>query len=913
MCRLLLVPALLFTLQASTQVVINEVHTSNRSGLADAFGEFEDWVELYNTANNTVDLSGWHLSNKANNPTKWAFPAGASIAGNGHLVVFCSKRNTQSGGQYHTNFNLEQVSNDHVVLADPSGVPVDDVVLVSMLTKLEHSRGRSADGAQDWALFTIPTPGAPNTGGGAFYAAKPQFSPAAGFHAGSTTVTISTTAPNSAVHYTLDGSTPDQGSPTYATPITVSTTTVVRAITISNDPAIPPSFVETGTYFIDVSHTTAVISIAGAQVAALLGGNNTIEPYGSFEYFGPDQQLRDKAVGQFDKHGNDSWAYPQRGFDYVTRDEAGYNDVIHYPIFHATNRSKFQRLIIKGGANDNYPFEDGAHIRDAYVQSLAQAGGLRLDVRTYEPCVLYLNGQYWGVYEIREKVDDNDYTREYYDQDKFDLHYLKTWGATWSKYGGQAALDDWNALRAFIMGNDMGDPAAFSNVDAQYDWKSLVDYVVLNSYVVCSDWLNWNTAWWRGLNPDGGHQKWGYILWDNDGVFGHYINYTYIPDQTPAAKPCDPESLNDPGGQGHVPILNKLIEENPTVHDYYVNRYIDLGNTLFSCQTMLPYLDSLVALITPEMPGQVARWGGTMAGWEANVQQMRDFITARCTDIQAGMVDCYELEGPYNVVFKVEPPGSGIIRINSITPGEFPFTGLYYGGINTELEATATGNDEFDHWEFIHGAPAPGAQDPLVTVEFGAPDTVIAHFKPPIVYPVVLISEPPGSAAIRYNDNVYADLPISVPRYPEAADTLEVLPGPYYTFKHWEFKHNTPGTGDSTVTRIPVVIHQPDTVIAHLEPQEYAFFIPNAFSPNGDGINDTWRPISKVVDVDHYLLEVFDRWGHIVYTSRDPHAEWDGTVNGRPMPLGVYGFRAVFNEGITGLPHDIRGSVTLVP
>jgi hypothetical protein len=149
MPKLPLLLAALISLPAYSQVVINEVNTSNINGLTDSFGDREDWVELYNTTSAAIDLSGWYLSNKVNNPAKWPFPAGASIPANGHLMVFCSKRNTVSGGEYHTNFKLNQSDHDHVVLSDPSVTIIDDLLL-DPPTKLDNSRGRTTDGATTW-------------------------------------------------------------------------------------------------------------------------------------------------------------------------------------------------------------------------------------------------------------------------------------------------------------------------------------------------------------------------------------------------------------------------------------------------------------------------------------------------------------------------------------------------------------------------------------------------------------------------------------------------------------------------------------------------------------------------------------------------------------------------------------------
>jgi hypothetical protein len=113
---------------------------------------------------------------------------------------------------------------------------------------------------------------------------------------------------------------------------------------------------------------------------------------------------------------------------------------------------------------------------------------MKLDERTNRPCVLYLNGQYWGVYEIREKADDHDYTDYYYDQDKFNIQYLKTWGNTWADYGGNQAITDWNSLKTYIANNNMGNPTNFAYVDGELNWESLCDYFMINSFVVNQNW-----------------------------------------------------------------------------------------------------------------------------------------------------------------------------------------------------------------------------------------------------------------------------------------------------------------------------------------------------------------------------------------------------------------------------------------
>ncbi len=158
----------------SAQVKINEYSCSNIAGPTDAYGENEDWIELYNPSAAVVDLSGWYLSDKATNLTKWLIPSG-TIAASGFKMVYCSGRNTVNGTQYHPNFKLTQTDGEWIILTNPAGIVVDSLKIIHM-TKSNHSVGRSTNGATDWKLFTTPTPNANNTGALNFYVSTPVMS-----------------------------------------------------------------------------------------------------------------------------------------------------------------------------------------------------------------------------------------------------------------------------------------------------------------------------------------------------------------------------------------------------------------------------------------------------------------------------------------------------------------------------------------------------------------------------------------------------------------------------------------------------------------------------------------------------------------------------------------------------------------
>lgn len=708
---------------AKSQVIINEYSCSNINGIADAYGQREDWVELYNMGASAVDLTGFYLSDKSTNLTKWIVPSG-TIPANGFKMVFCSKRNTVNGTQYHPNFNLKQTEGDWIILTNPLGNVSDSIKIVHM-TKADHSVGRSTNAAADWKLFTTPTPNANNTGAQNFYTPTPVISLAPGFYAGSQSTTITCSDPTATIRYTTNGSNPTATSTLYSGAITIASTMVLRAAAFSTNQT---SFTETNSYFIDVNHSIPVVSVCSQGVFNLVANGNQTPVVGAFELFEQDGTFIDEGQGDFNKHGNDSWSYDQRGFDYITRDEFGYAADLQHQIFPDSPRDKFQRVILKPAASDNYSFENGAHIRDAFVHTLSIRADMNLDERTWRPCVVYLNGEYWGVYEIREKADDHDYTDYYFSQDKFNLRYLKTWGATWEEYGAPNAQPDWNAVRNFINTNNMALPANFNNIDTLLSWRSLCDYFVFNSYVVNQDWLNWNTAWWRGLDPTGNHRRWRYTLWDMDATFGHYINYTGIPDPTANADPCNVENLPNPGGQGHTDILEKLIAENPIVEQYYITRYIDLVNTHFSCDYMLQLLDSMVLEITPEMTGQVNKWGGTFAGWQSRVTQLRNFIILRCTALEQGLIDCYSLTGPFDVTFDVSPPLSGEIKVNSVWVPTYPWSTSYYGGIATNIIAQPLPGYMFDHWEYTIGPLSDVITEDTNSLNINGIENIVAFF-----------------------------------------------------------------------------------------------------------------------------------------------------------------------------------------
>ncbi len=725
----------------SAQVTINEYSASNLSTIQDNYQKNEDWIELRNTGSQAVSLAGYYLSDNPGNPSKFTIPDGVTIQAGAFMKVWASGRNEFSGGNLHTNFKFSQTKDDleYIVFSQPDGTILEQIPLQKTMNG--HSRGRNPFGSNQWVVFTNPTPGASN-GGNSYtdYAPKPDMSQTAGFHLGA--ITLEMSAPEGLViRYTTNGSEPTATSTVYTAPITISQTTIVNARCYSSDQNILPGWIEFNTYFINVTHTIPVISVSAATLDDLLNGNQSLTPFGTFEYFNKNGLRTTFGYGEFNEHGQDSWVHNQRSIDYITRDECGYNYAVRDTIIPITDRNEFQRLILRAAGDDNYPgIDSSALLRDMFVQNTALINGMHLDGRRGEKCVMYVNGQFWGVYGMREKVSDHDYTEYYYGQDKYHIYYLLLWGGAWAEYGGQDAWNDWNELHDFIKYNDMSNQDNFEYVKSRLDYKSLVDYIIINSYVVCSDWINWNVGWWRGTNPEGGHLKWGYILWDEDATFNHYINYTGVPGTLPTVNPCFPQNLsNDP--QQHIYMFNRL-RNNAEFTTYYKSRYLDLYNTVFKPENMISYLDEIAGKMEPEMQRHVQRWGGTFARWQTNVQKIRNFITTRYAYLPQGLSSCMSLTGPYSYQVAVDPPNAGTIQLNSLNLNEFPWHGTYFGGVDVQLTAIpANGNIEFDYWEIPDHAVLPGIGAPNVTFTPVTNASITAHFRNKIYADSLVINE----------------------------------------------------------------------------------------------------------------------------------------------------------------------------
>lgn len=801
--------SLILPVALSAQVVINEFSASNLHFHEDGYGDYSDYIELYNTTGAPLDISGYYLSDNLTDPTKWQVPAGVVIPANGFELFYPSaKLTTQFDGQhYHLPFQLTQTQQEEVVLSDPTGTVIDSV-LMTMPTQMNHSRGRTTDGGPDWGVMTEPTPGASNFNVFDDYTQRPVFDLPPGFYTGAQTVSLSITDPTHIIRYTTDGTKPDWTSPVYSGPITVNNSMTVRArafppggpgggtsgpycdepqgsagfpndldcqaVVCAADPFccnntwdalcagdaagftecfdclttyvppppagtnVTPGFTETNTYFIDETYTVPTIAVSGqlGQWNAG-GGGGWMQVNGNWhnhyevclEYFDTAGIFITELEGTLRRHGNDSWAYPQRGMRFHSRDQQGFDNNVDYELFPQKDRGKYDVVIMKAAGSDNYPgngWLPTAHLRDGFAQTASQRGELELDERSYNHQITYLNGDYWGLYETRERID-KDFTDHYYNQPEEFVDMLEYWGGLEEEYGND---DDWVLLYNFVTGNDMSVQLNYDYVTTQLNPESFIDNFVLNTYFVNTDWLNWNTKWWRGTFGTG--VRWRYVLWDLDNTFNLGQNYTGWSSTGPYVNVvCEAQSIfqNWGSSNGHTAMYSSLLD-NEGFFQAYINRYADLLNTALHCDTLVALLDEFEANMLPEMPGQVNRWGGNVGTWQNRVEDIREFICIRWDIVNQQIIDCfeddYDISGPYEVTVVIVGPGN--VNLNTITITAGPWTGTYFGGLDLGLTAVPLANGEFIEWSLNNNFTGQNLQDLNLGLTLNENDTIYAYF-----------------------------------------------------------------------------------------------------------------------------------------------------------------------------------------
>lgn len=564
------------------ELIISEVMSSNSKYLR-CQGSYFDLVELKNNSDHAIDLSGYYLSDKRSEPQRYALPE-VTLQPGEFMIIYCSGE--PSLGNDHTSFKLSADGETLYLSKDGSFV---DILTVPGLLQKNESYGRDGNIP---VYFTEPTFGKENSSGFFTGVDAPTANMASGVYAEAITVTLSGAGD---IYYTLNGTTPTTSSARYENPITISDVTTIRCISVSEGRT---SDISAFTYAVGVEHDLPIVVLSIPQ-SSLTGSTGVLNhPEQDYEHQGTvtllenGQEMFSVPCG-FRLHGNGSRYCKKQNFQLRFRSEYGAGR-LEYKLFDDLAIDSFNSLLLKGGSEDNFR----AMMRDEVSTLMVEDTSLY--IQAMRPAVLYLGGEYWGVYYIRERFND-DYVADHLNvsEDSVDIAY-----STFA-YDQAGSAADFRALKKYCKSHDMSTEENFQYLCSQIDVQSLMDWYICRTYVGDNDLANI-----RRFRSSEGDGLWHWMYFDLDWGF-YQSNNTYLSGL-----------LKDVNGDQ---VLMKAAIASKSGKDMYLRRCAELLNTVLNEESICVMVDSIAFAVDSEMPRDRERWGFSYDKWLYQVQQLREF------------------------------------------------------------------------------------------------------------------------------------------------------------------------------------------------------------------------------------------------------------------------------------------------
>lgn len=630
-----------------TGVYITEVMASNDTTLVYDGDGFVDWVEIYNSSQQTVDLSGYGLSDNLGRARKWQFPAGTVIYPGEYKVILCDGQvNKTTNVQLHTSFGLTQAGGYILCLADPTGKVLDKVIMPEVRTDVSYGR---TIGLSGFFYYDAPTPMAANGYGFEGYAEEPEFILEPGLYY-STVYTGFNVPEDATIYYTTDGSDPTPNAKMYTGErIELNFTAVLRARAYSTT-GLEPSEIVTGSYFVNAYHSLPIVSLVcdpdilwNSETGMLVTGDHVVKeagklPFkdtiyrmvkedlppatGHLEYYLLDgtrvlsQGVDMSLMGQF------SLDMPQKSFKIRAKAKYG-QSTFAAALFPDRPYTEYKSIVLRNSGNDSA----WTRLLDGFQSRLMDSYGTEVIHQAWNPVVVYLNGVYWGHMNMRERVD------RYFVAQHEGLTLDEADNMDILEASGTVSWGSNKEYRAMIKKIKAGDPAK-NEADRQYiedniDIDNHLEYMALEMFFGNSD--IGNTRYYR-LHQEG--SKWKWILYDLDyGLFNSGFN--------------SPRSYTKAKGMGDQNIDNTIflkILSVPEWKEKFLEKLGDIFQT-FTTEHMTAELEKLVAIIEPEMNMHFARWAedhdqmvinewpttvdGAYRYWEQRVDRLRNTLKKR--------------------------------------------------------------------------------------------------------------------------------------------------------------------------------------------------------------------------------------------------------------------------------------------
>ena len=633
-------------------------------------------VLVYNRTLNAIEIAAVEAWLKE----KWALPAVA----------------------LHANFKLGK-GDDKVTLTEPPGRRAATLSLPPCPP--DTTVGVPAD-MTGQALFARATPGVANLAKPHIgWAGAPRLANPPGVYAGPVDLQIEPPDSLSEVRYTLDGSVPGTEARHYAGPLRLIKPTVVR-VRAFRDGHLPGPVV-TASYLIGESTRFPIVSLCIAPrnlfdhdhgIYTTDNAYREWERPAFFEWFEPGSR---RAIGQtvgLRIHGGWSRKYDQKSLRLYARDRYG-ESAFDHRFFPELEIGVFRRLLLRNSGNG----WKLAFMRDAIGHELV--GEMGLDSQAWRPTIVYLDGSYWGIHNLRERIDRHHLASHHgVAPDEIDL----------LQNGIRAGdMEHWKRLEQLFTGPSEKPAEWMPVLEPFIDLDNLFDYVIAEVFLDNRDWPLNNEQQWRPRAESG---RWQWLPYDMDGILGTsgrhpWVNslhgkILYLPVKQPPL---------------FVSMMQALLKE-PRGRERFVHRYTTHLQTTLSRARILQVIDDKQAILAPEMAQHIERWQPTenssplsalphrsTGDWLAEVQVLRNFAEARHAHVWADLQVTFKLTATAALQIDATPGLLGVEAEGLALPSRGSGWGArFFTALPMQLSLRLAKGWQLAGWENNSGPDADG-------------------------------------------------------------------------------------------------------------------------------------------------------------------------------------------------------------
>jgi hypothetical protein len=688
---------------AFSQLRINEIMPKNVSYVMDESYNYSMWVEIQNFSSSIENLSSYYFTDdkkdlkKWNAPYKWVDP-------NKFLVLWFEREEREG----HANFKLE-AEGGKLYLVKNGNTIIDSLKYPAQYRNISY--GRRFDGGSEWVFFEQASPGASNNNklSAVKRCPKPVFSLKNGFYSSARTFNFTAPASGDTIFYTKDGSEPTRNSSRYITGsnINVSATSIFRAKTISYGKL--SSDIATSTFFINqrdpglpvVSIVTDNKNLFDNTIGIYCNGTNGITGNGqttprnfnqdwdrpvNFEMFDTtglsvlNQEVDIKILGGWTR------ANSLKSLAISPKSKFGDNR-LKYDFFAATKPNrKYKDIQMRNSGNDF----GNTMMRDAFIQSIIMHR-MDLDYLAYEPAVLFINGQYYGIENLRER-SSSDYMYSNYGLDDGDVRIIEATNLGVDTDKDIATDPEYLELCQFVKSVDIASTDGYEQVCKKIDVDEFINYMIAEIYIGNTDWPYNNVKMWKVKGID----KWRWIYFDTD--FGFDSGRTNHNSLTFA---LGENSSGIIGGYSIQPewsvILFKRLLLNETFKNKFIDRFAIHIATTYKPERVNGIMDSISSKISKEITYHKSKWG-QYNNFTSTLNSMKSFANARGNNVinhigsrLVGNTALYSINLSSNIV------GSDYLLNNEPVLDNMASI-KYFKGRKITLKANPVSGYRFKHW-----------------------------------------------------------------------------------------------------------------------------------------------------------------------------------------------------------------------